>query len=107
MRQILVEDARRRGRIKNGDGHPTVSLQHDPMMQDRDRQEISEVHEASEKLMALDTRKAQVVECRYFSGLSVDETAEVLGLAPRTVDSEWHFARAWLRRELTKGGGTA
>lgn len=56
------------------------------------------------RLSALDARKARVVEYRYFAGLSGEETARLLGLSARTVDSEWRFARAWLRRELNKDG---
>lgn len=64
------------------------------------------IDEALDRLEAADPRKAEVVMLRYFAGLSVDETAAALEISPRTVDAEWRYARAWLRRELTKGSST-
>ena len=61
--------------------------------------------EALESLAAIDPRKSRVVELRFFGGLSVEETAEVLKISPRTVMREWSFAQAWLHRELGKGEG--
>jgi RNA polymerase sigma factor (TIGR02999 family) len=106
MRQILVDDARRRLRLKRNEGHRPVSLQHDPLDGDRDPGDVLGIHEALERLSGVDPRKAQVVEYRYFAGLTGDQTAEALGVSPRTVDSEWEFARAWLHRELRKGDTT-
>ena len=71
-----------------------------------DLAELLAIGEALEKLERIEARKADVVRLRYYCGLSVDETAEALGVSPRTVDSDWHFARSWLHREL-KHGDTA
>ncbi len=61
--------------------------------------------EALEKLAKLDARHARVVELRFFGGLSVAQTAEILSVSERTVEADWHMARAWLRREMGPGGG--
>jgi RNA polymerase sigma-70 factor, ECF subfamily len=68
--------------------------------------QIVEVDLALQRLAKADARKSRVLEMRFFGGLSVEETAEVLGVAPNTVIRDWNFARAWLRREL-RGGGTS
>jgi len=101
MRQFLVDDARKRGRLKRGGsrrpgalGEAAAALNHDPA-------EVLALDEALAKLRQLDPRKAEIVEFRYFVGLSIDETAEMLGLSPRQVDKEWRFAKAWLLRELS------
>ena len=62
---------------------------------------ILELHEALERLEALDPDQARIVELRYFTGLNIEETADALGISPATVKREWTIARAWLRRELT------
>lgn len=69
--------------------------------------DVVAIDDALEKLAAVDTRKARVVELRFFGGLSVEETAEALEVSPRTVQKEWAFARAWLFRALTDGGDHA
>lgn len=101
MRQYLVDDARKRGRIKRGGGRPAAELSQTIAGFDHDPAEILAVDDALQKLKLRDPQKAKIVELRYFTGLSVDETAEVLGISPRQVDKEWHFARAWLHRELS------
>jgi RNA polymerase sigma factor (TIGR02999 family) len=65
---------------------------------------ILEIDEALERLAALDPRQARVVELRFFGGLSVEETAEILGVGPRTIDRDWRIARGWLRRQLAGCG---
>jgi RNA polymerase sigma factor (TIGR02999 family) len=108
MRQFLVDDARKRGRHKRGGGRARVdtrssaaNLGETAAAPDTDPAEVLALDEALPKLRAHDERKAEIVQLRYFAGLSVDETAEVLGLSARLVDKEWRFAKAWLHRELS------
>jgi RNA polymerase sigma factor (TIGR02999 family) len=101
MRQFLVDDARSRGRHKRGDGRRPGALGEAVATFDSDPAEVLAVDEALEKLRQRDPRKAEIVEYRYFAGLTIDETAEQLGLSPRQVDKEWQFAKAWLRRGLS------
>ncbi len=104
MRQFLVDDARRRRRQKRGGGRQACDVSaivgaHAAL--DRPPAEVLALNDALEKLRLRDARKAQIVDLRYFTGLTVDETADVLGVSPRQVDKEWQFARAWLHRELS------
>ena len=105
MRQIVVDHARRRTRAKRGGGQAVVSLEtrHDPGLGDAGL--VLEVDLALKKLAAADERMARVVECRYFAGLTDEETAAALGVSVRTAQREWFKARAWLRRELGASGG--
>jgi RNA polymerase sigma-70 factor (ECF subfamily) len=100
MRQIVVDRARRRARLKRGGDQVLVPLEpgHEPS--GRDAAEVLEVDLALNKLAGVDPRLAKVVECRYFAGLSDDETAAALGVSVRTAQREWFKARAWLRAEL-------
>jgi RNA polymerase sigma factor (TIGR02999 family) len=107
MRRIRVDDARKRKRLKRGGGRKAGPIHEGPAAFDQDSAEVLAVDEALNKLERRDPRKTEVVLLRYFTGLSVEETANALGISPRTVDNEWRFARAWLRRELTKGDSTA
>ena len=100
MRQVLVDAARRRGRLMRGSGDRPLALA-DMDLPEEVRTEVLEVDEALERLAALFPRQAQVLECRFFGGLSVEETAEALSVSARTVESDWAFARAWLYRALT------
>jgi RNA polymerase sigma factor (TIGR02999 family) len=100
MRQFLVDDARKRSREKRGDGRRPVEFREAAGAIGCDPAEVLAVDEALAKLKARDERKAEIVQLRYFAGLSIDETAEVLGISPRLVDKEWRFAKAWLHREL-------
>jgi RNA polymerase sigma factor (TIGR02999 family) len=102
MRQIRVDDARRRKRIKRGGGDRPVPLNFEPPANGDDSDEVLAIHELLKRLAEVDPRKAKIVEYRFFAGLSIDETAEVMEISPRTVDSEWQFAKAWLHRELSK-----
>jgi RNA polymerase sigma factor (TIGR02999 family) len=100
MRRILLNYARDQNRMKRGGRAIHVSLSKvDAMPAEKDR-EIIALNDALIRLEAVDERKARVVELRYFGGLSVDEVAEVLGIAPITVMRDWQFAKAWLAREL-------
>ncbi|UCC30411.1 MAG: sigma-70 family RNA polymerase sigma factor [Phycisphaerales bacterium] len=107
MRRIRIDDARKRNRQKRGGGRQPGRLVSEPPVFDQDPAEVLAVDEAVNKLEQIDPRKAEVVLLRYFTGLTVAETAEVLGVSPRTVDNEWRFARAWLRRELARGDTAA
>jgi RNA polymerase sigma-70 factor, ECF subfamily len=103
MRRLLVDHGRGRKRIKRGGGAPGVTL-HDWLDAADDRPVSIEValalDDALTKLAAVDARQAQVVELRFFGGLTVPEVAEALGVSARTVEGEWTHARAWLRRML-------
>jgi RNA polymerase sigma-70 factor (ECF subfamily) len=102
MRNILVTHAVSRQREKRGGGAVLVSLDpdHHAAFTDKPGAEILALEEALKKLAKFDERKCQVVELRFFGGLSEEETAEVLGTPLRTVQREWNLARAWLFREL-------
>jgi RNA polymerase sigma-70 factor (ECF subfamily) len=98
MRQILVDRARCRGRLKRGSNPARATLSG---LGHRDAAfEVLELHHAIDKLAAEDSEAAEVVVLRTFGGLSVPEVAQVLGRSPRSIDRTWRFARAWLRAEL-------
>lgn len=99
MRQFLVDDARKRGRQKRGGGRQPVGIG-DAAALATDPAEVLALDEALVKLREHDPPKAEIVQLRYYAGLSIDETAEVLGLSPRQVDKEWRFAKAWLHKQL-------
>lgn len=103
MRRILVNHARDRSASKRGGGARRVSLDDAAELSDERAEELVSLDEALETLAKLDERKAKVVELRYFGGLTVEETAEVLGIHPNTVTREWGQAKAFLHRELNKG----
>lgn len=101
MRRILVENARRRGRVRHGGELRRTTLdQPIPGGAPLD-EEVLAVDAALDRLEALDPEMAEVVKLRYFAGMSIEETADALGLAERTAVRRWTGARAWLRRELT------
>ena len=99
MRRLLVNQALARRRQKRGGEAILVSLTEAGQVSDR-RTEVIALDEALESLAKFDDRKSRIVELRFFGGLNADETAEVLGISPRTVHREWDLARAWLFREL-------
>lgn len=100
MRRILLDQARKRHAGKRGGGAGHVNLDEVPdLAGGRDAQLIA-LDEALVRLEAMDQRKGKVVELRFFGGLSVDETAEALGVSPDTVMRDWRLARAWLSKEL-------
>ncbi len=103
MRHIRIDDARKRGRIKRGGARAAQPISDELASFDNDPTEVLAVDEALKKLEQAAPRQAEVVLLRYFAGLSVDETAEALGVSPRTVDYAWRLARAWLHRELGRG----
>jgi RNA polymerase sigma-70 factor, ECF subfamily len=100
MRHVLIEAARRRGAAKRGGGAVAVTLDEEHAAVDGYAHELLDLNRALTELERLNERHARVVECRYFGGLSVDETAAALDLSPRTVKSDWAMARAWLYAEL-------
>ncbi|MGD8361664.1 MAG: ECF-type sigma factor [Gemmatimonadota bacterium] len=101
MRQIIVDHARQRRTEKHGGRLHRVSLDERRLMPDREAEELLALDEALERLAGLNARLSQVVECRFFAGLTVPETAAALGCSPRTVDRDWKKAKAWLYRELS------
>ena len=100
MRRILIDHARGRLCRKRGAEFHRVDI--DDVLEHiaGGDAELVDLHEELERLAALDARQARIVELRFFGGLSVEETADALGVSKRTVESEWAHARAWLRREL-------
>ncbi len=100
MRQILVNYAASYRAQKRGGGALKVELDEGALVSPEKSKEIVDLHEALERLATLDSRKAQVVELKYFGGLSYDEIAEVLKISPVTVRRDWQFAKAWLYTEL-------
>ncbi|HEX4771130.1 MAG TPA: sigma-70 family RNA polymerase sigma factor [Bryobacteraceae bacterium] len=102
MRHILVNQAVSRGRQKRGGSALLVSLAEADQVSQRSA-DILALDEALIKLAKIDDRSSQLVELRFFAGLTADETAEVLGISARTVHREWDLARAWLFRELRGG----
>ena len=102
MRRILVNHARDRSASKRGGGACRVSLDDAAVVSEERAEELVALDEALDSLARLDERKARVVEFRYFGGLTVEETAEVLGVHPNTVTREWGQAKAFLHRELHK-----
>jgi RNA polymerase sigma factor (TIGR02999 family) len=100
MRRILVSYARGQQSQKRGGGALKIDLDEAALVSPEESKEIVDLHEALETLAILDSRKAQVVELKYFGGLNYDEMAEVLKISPVTVRRDWKFARAWLYKEL-------
>jgi RNA polymerase sigma factor (sigma-70 family) len=107
MRRILVEGARRRGRKKRGGGRPVLPQPDDPpdpnAEAEYDTDELLDVDAAFDTLARAHPREAEVVKLRYFAGLTVEAAAVALGIAPRTVEKDFAFARAWLKRALAVG----
>ncbi len=100
MRRVLVDHARSLGRVKRGDGAAKVALDDAPEVADERRPDLIELDLALERLAEIDRRKADVVELHYYGGLTYDEIAEVLGVAPSTVGLDLRVAKAWLWSQL-------
>jgi RNA polymerase sigma factor (TIGR02999 family) len=105
MRRILVDFARRRGYQKRGGATVMIALDEDDIPSPQPGPDIVALDEALEALAAFDPRAANIVELRFFGGLTVEETAEVVGVSPRTIKREWAAAKAWLLGEMGSGGG--
>ena len=101
MRRVLVDHARGRIRAKRGGGAYKVSLDEVTVLSPERSSELIELDGALERLARIDRRKSEIVELRYFGGLSVEEAADVLGVSPITVKRDWLVAKAWLRREIS------
>ena len=101
MRRILVDYARSRLYAKRGGGMQPMSLDEGVIAPEERSAEVVALDEALEKLGAFDARKGRIVELRFFGGLSIEETAEVLAVSPGTVMRDWTLAKAWLRREMS------
>jgi RNA polymerase sigma factor (TIGR02999 family) len=101
MRRIMVDHARERRSLKRGGGALKVSLDEAALVTEQRSEELLALDEALERLAVLDPRKSQIVELRYFGGLTVEETAAFLKLSDRTVKREWRTAKVWLYRALS------
>ena len=102
MRRILVDWARSRQALKRGGIEQPIELDEALVVADVPGADLVSLDDALKALAATDARKSEVVELRFFGGLSVEETAEVLKVSPETVMRDWKFAKSWLRRELSK-----
>ncbi len=102
MRHILVDHARNRMAAKRGAGVPKLALDPELIAAQKAEIDLVALDQALEKLVALDAQQSQVIELRFFGGLSIEETAVVMGISAATVKREWTTARAWLYRELKK-----
>ena len=102
MRRILVDHARTRDAQKRGGSARKISLENAFVYNDEQSWQVVALHEALNKLAQWDERQCRIVELRFFTGLSVEETAEALGLSPTTVKREFQLARAWLYGELSQ-----
>jgi RNA polymerase sigma factor (TIGR02999 family) len=107
MRRILIDHARKRKSDKRGGGRPQVPLSVVDLAADFDGEQMLALNDALDQFEAEEERAAQIVKLRFFAGLSVEETAEALGLSKRTVLREWAFARARLFQLLSDGDGAA
>jgi RNA polymerase sigma-70 factor, ECF subfamily len=106
MRRILVDHARARQAEKRGGDAEHLTLDEALTFSDSQSEELVRLDEALARLARLDARQSRVIELRFFAGLSVEETAEVIGVSPKTVKRDWSVARAWLHRELRGTTGT-
>jgi RNA polymerase sigma factor (TIGR02999 family) len=102
MRRILVDFARSRGYLKRGRGVRPLSLEKAPDIFQQTDPNVVALDDALNALAAIDERKSQVIELRFFGGLTAEETAEVLKVSPDTVLRDWKLAKVWLHRELSR-----
>ncbi|MGD0840750.1 MAG: sigma-70 family RNA polymerase sigma factor [Candidatus Acidiferrales bacterium] len=105
MRHILVDHARGRRTAKRGGSSPRLVLNEELAAAQNAEIDVVALDGALDKLTALDPQQGRLIELRFFGGLSIEETAVVLGVSPATVKREWATARAWMRRELKKDAG--
>jgi RNA polymerase sigma factor (TIGR02999 family) len=106
IRRVLIDAARARGALKRGAESPHVTFDENLMVSTEPPADIIALDEALTALAAIDERKSQVVELRFFGGLGIEEAAEVLKVSPETVKRDWKLAKAWLRRQLRHYGDT-
>lgn len=100
MRQILVDYARKRKSQKRGSGETKLSLENAELIVGESEEELINLNDALDKLEKIEERSCKIVELRFFSGLSIEETAKMLNISTATVKRDWNFARAWLYREI-------
>jgi RNA polymerase sigma factor (TIGR02999 family) len=103
MRRILVEAARRKGRLKHGGGRPVREIDENDLITMPDSVDVIALDEALDRLAREDPVKAELVKLRYFAGLTVEEAGRLLGVSRATADRYWAFARTWLCYEIMKG----
>jgi RNA polymerase sigma-70 factor, ECF subfamily len=103
MRQILIDYARGHGREKRGGGQQVLPLEGAIVFSPEKSTELLRIDESLQRLTKLDPRQARIVELRFFGGLTVEETAQVMGVSPKTVKREWSMAKAWLHGDLKRG----
>jgi len=106
MRRILVENARRKQRLKRGGDYQRIDLEDAEPALDGPGDDLLALDEALEKLAEKDKVKAELVKLRFFAGLTNEQAATVLGISHNTADRYWAYARSWLHLEITKGDGT-
>ena len=102
MRRILIDYARSHQYAKRGGGARKLSLDEVALVSDPRAAELIALDDALTSLASFDQRKSQIVDLRFFGGLSIEEAAEVMGISPRTVEYEWRKAKAWLHREISR-----
>lgn len=102
MRHILVDYARKRQALKRGGGQRAVTLEENALAVDEQAEDLIALDTALKRLAQHNERQSRVVECRYFGGLTNEETAQALGIASKTVERDWKKARAWLYQELAR-----
>ena len=102
MRRVLVDHAVRRQASKRGGKRERVPLNDEMLIAEAEADDVLALHDALSRLESVSERLARIVECRYFAGLSIDETARALELSPATVKRDWAMARAWLHRDLSR-----
>jgi RNA polymerase sigma-70 factor (ECF subfamily) len=107
MRHILIDHARGHGREKRGAGQQVVPLDEALVFSPEKSVELLRLDESLQRLTMLDPRQGRIVELRFFGGLSVEETAQVLEISPKTVKREWSMAKAWLHGDLRHGHGNS
>jgi RNA polymerase sigma factor (TIGR02999 family) len=105
MRDVLVEQARRKASPKHGGGRQREELDEAALVLEGPAEDVLALHEALDELERQDPLKAQIVTLRYFSGLTMAETAEVLGQSERTLHRHWRYIKAWLKSRLKKEEG--
>jgi RNA polymerase sigma factor (TIGR02999 family) len=102
MRRVLLDAGRKRGTAKRGGDVSRINLDEVPDIGSGRGRELIALDDALQALAKIDPRKSQIIELRYFGGLSVEETAEVLKISPDTVKRDWKFARSWLMAQMLK-----
>jgi RNA polymerase sigma factor (TIGR02999 family) len=105
MRRLLVEQARRKSRLRHGGGRQRIDLDSQLFMSDGGDDRLIALHDALARLAADEPQAASVVNLRYFAGLTIEETATAMNLSVRTVNRHWTFARAWLYQQLSDAPG--